>query len=97
VPDRLKQLLTGCGLGLLSALFLWGVTTWQGSFLTRVVDSYEYRSYDARFRARTSESHEESIDTVLGACGKVYVRTWTVSDTSGNTSASWRSSIDRRG
>ncbi|MFC1482112.1 CHASE2 domain-containing protein [Candidatus Neomarinimicrobiota bacterium] len=33
--------------------------------MTDLVDGYEYRSYDARFKARASGSLEESIDTVL--------------------------------
>jgi len=65
MPDRLKQLLTGSGLGVLSALFIWGLTSAEWSFLKEVVDGYEFSSYDSRFRARTSNFQEESIDTVL--------------------------------
>jgi len=65
MSDRLKQTLIGCGLGLVSALFIWGITVSERSFLTRMVNGYEYRSYDTRFRSRTADFHEESIDTVL--------------------------------
>ena len=65
IPDRLKQVLIGSGLGLVSALFIWGITSTRWSFLKEVVDGYEFRSYDARFSARTSNFQEESIDTVL--------------------------------
>ncbi len=65
MPDRLKQLLTGSGLGVLSALFIWGMTSAEWSFLKEVVDNYEFSSYNSRFRARTSDFQEESIDTVL--------------------------------
>ncbi|MCH7859264.1 MAG: adenylate/guanylate cyclase domain-containing protein [Candidatus Marinimicrobia bacterium] len=65
LPDRVKQALIGSGLGLFSALFIWTITVSEWSFLKRVVDGYEFRSYDARFRARTADFQEESIDTVL--------------------------------
>ncbi len=65
VSDKLRQLLIGSGLGVVSALFIWTVTTAPWSFLTEVVGGYENRSYDSRFRARTSNFREESIDTVL--------------------------------
>ena len=63
--DKLKQLCIGSGLGALSALFVWGATSAEWSFLKEVVDGYEFSSYDSRFRARTSDFQEESIDTVL--------------------------------
>jgi len=65
MPDKLKRLLIGSGLGVLSALFIWGATSAEWSFLKEVVDGYEFSSYDSRFRARTSDFQEESIDTVL--------------------------------
>ena len=65
MPDKLKQLIMGSGLGLLSALFIWGITSAKWSFLTDMIDGYEFRSYDSRFRARSSGSQEESIDTVV--------------------------------
>ncbi|UCH62465.1 MAG: adenylate/guanylate cyclase domain-containing protein [Fidelibacterota bacterium] len=65
MPDKLKQLLIGSGLGVLSALFVWGVTSAKWSFLKGVVDKYEFSSYDSRVQARTSNFQEESIDTVL--------------------------------
>ncbi len=65
MPDKLKRLLIGSGLGVLSALFIWGVTSAKWSFLKGVVDNYEFSSYDSRFQARTSNFQEESIDTVL--------------------------------
>ncbi|MFB0517209.1 MAG: CHASE2 domain-containing protein [Candidatus Neomarinimicrobiota bacterium] len=65
MPDKLKRLLIGSGLGLLSALFVWAVTSAKWSFLTEMVDGYEFRSYDSRARARNLDFQEESIDTVL--------------------------------
>jgi adenylate cyclase len=65
IPDKLKQVLIGSGLGLVSALFIWGITSARWSFLKEVVDGYEFRSYDSRFSARTTNFQEESIDTVL--------------------------------
>jgi len=65
MPDKLKRLLIGSGLGVLSALFIWGATSAKWSFLKGVVDNYEFSSYDSRFQARTSNFQEESIDTVL--------------------------------
>ena len=75
MPDALKRLLIGSGLGLLSALFVWSATSVEWSFLKDVVDSYEFQSYDARFRAKSSRDAglraqrgdflEEFIDTVV--------------------------------
>ncbi len=61
----LNKALIGAGLGLVSAFFLWFITSADWLFLKEVVDSYEYRSYDARFKAKTADFWEESIDTVL--------------------------------
>ncbi|MEE9465028.1 MAG: CHASE2 domain-containing protein, partial [Candidatus Neomarinimicrobiota bacterium] len=61
----LKKALVGAGLGLAAALFLWILTTTKGLFLKEVVDGYEFRSYDTRFKAITSDYQEESIDTVV--------------------------------
>lgn len=61
----LNKALIGAGLGLVSAFFLWFITSADWLFLKAVVDGYEYRSYDARFKARTADYREESIDTVL--------------------------------
>ncbi|MEE9162257.1 MAG: CHASE2 domain-containing protein, partial [Candidatus Neomarinimicrobiota bacterium] len=75
MPDTLKRLLIGSGLGLLSALFVWSATSVKWSFLKEVADSYEFQSYDARFRAKSSRDAglrlqrgdflEEFIDTVV--------------------------------
>ncbi len=61
----LSKALIGAGLGLVSAFFLWFLTSADWLFLKEVVDGYEYRSYDARFKAKTADFWEESIDTVL--------------------------------
>ncbi len=61
----LNKALIGAGLGLVSALFLWFITSADWLFLKKVVDGYEYRSYDARFKARTAGTGDESIDSVI--------------------------------
>ena len=65
MPEQLKQGLIGAGLGFGSALLIWILTTSSWSFLTSVVDGYEARSYDSRFKSRAINTGDESIDTVL--------------------------------
>ena len=65
MSEQLKQGLIGAGLGFGSALLIWILTTASWSFLTGVVDSYEARSYDSRFKSRAIDTGDESIDTVL--------------------------------
>ncbi|TFB12471.1 adenylate/guanylate cyclase domain-containing protein [Candidatus Marinimicrobia bacterium MT.SAG.4] len=65
MSDRLKLGVKGAGLGIISALIILVFTTSNWSFLTPLVDNYEAHSYDSRFKARTGDFQEQSIDTVL--------------------------------
>lgn len=65
VPAWLSASLIPAGLGLAAALFVWGITLTDGLFLKDLLNGYEYRSYDARFKARTAGFEEASIDTVV--------------------------------
>ncbi|HIC51113.1 MAG TPA: CHASE2 domain-containing protein, partial [Candidatus Marinimicrobia bacterium] len=52
MPDILKRVIIGAGIGLVTGLLIgWG-TNIEGFFLDSLLDGYEYRSYDARIQAK---------------------------------------------
>ena len=65
MSDRQKRMFAGLAAGLFIACVLHSVTRIPGSFLTELVQGYEYRSYDSRMKARAAFSEEGSIDDVI--------------------------------
>jgi len=65
MSDRKKRILSGVFFALLfSALIHFGTRT-KGFVFTRIIDRYEYQSYDARLKAASSNTEEMSIDNVV--------------------------------
>ncbi|MFH1853350.1 MAG: CHASE2 domain-containing protein, partial [Candidatus Neomarinimicrobiota bacterium] len=65
MPNWLKRTGIGALIGLLVGLILAIGTNIDGFFLAQVLNSYEYRSYDARMKAKVSGSSEASIDDIV--------------------------------
>lgn len=64
MPDLLKRVAIGAGLGLVVGLIVgWG--TEQIGFIDELLDGYEFQSYDARMRAKVVGAEEQSIDAVV--------------------------------
>ncbi len=65
MSDLLKRIGIGGLIGLAVGLLIAAVTEIDGFFLTSVLDGYEYRSYDARMKAKTAGVEEASIEDVV--------------------------------
>ena len=64
MSDLLKRLLIGGTIGLASAIFVgWG--SYEVPFIKKLLDGYEFLSYDSRMRARTAGAEQMSIDDVV--------------------------------
>ena len=64
MSDLLKRLLIGGAIGLASAIFIgWG--SYEVPFIKKLLDGYEFLSYDSRMRARTAGVEQMSIDDVV--------------------------------
>jgi len=65
MKELFQKALVGMALGLAVALIIGLGTKIDGFFLTEMLNGYEYRSYDARMKARIADVEETSIDTVV--------------------------------
>jgi CHASE2 domain-containing sensor protein len=65
MPDIIKKIGVGAGLGIASALFIFFLTKSESLFFKDLFDGYEARSYDARFRIKTADFEEGAIDDVV--------------------------------
>ena len=65
LTDRNKRMLAGLVSGLFLSILIHNITRTDGSFLTNLVQGYEFRSYDDRMRSRASFVDEGSIDDVV--------------------------------
>jgi len=64
MSDLLKRILIGGAIGLASAIFIgWG--SYEVPFIKKLLDGYEFLSYDSRMRARTAGVEQMSIDDVV--------------------------------
>ncbi len=65
MPDIVKRIGIGALIGLVVGLIVAVGTNIDGFFLKSLLDGYEFRSYDARMRARLGDWEESSIDSVV--------------------------------
>lgn len=65
MSDLIKRIGIGSLIGLIVGLLVAYITEIDGFFLTSVLDGYEYRSYDARMKAKTTGVEESSIEDVV--------------------------------
>ena len=65
MSDRQKRILAGVISAILITFGVHLLTRSSGTFLSDLVQSYEFRSYDSRMKARASFAEEGSIDDVI--------------------------------
>ncbi|MFQ6613536.1 MAG: CHASE2 domain-containing protein [Fidelibacterota bacterium] len=65
MSDLVRRLTTGAIIGFIMGLILALGTRVPGFFLTRLLDEYEFRSYDSRMKAKAAGVEEASIDSVV--------------------------------
>ena len=65
MSDRQKRILAGVISAILIAFGVHLLTRSPGNFLSDLVQSYEFRSYDSRMKSRASFAEEGSIDNVI--------------------------------
>jgi len=65
LSDLARRLTTGAIIGLIIGIILALGTRVPGFFLTRLLDEYEFRSYDSRMKAKAAGVEEASIDSVV--------------------------------
>ena len=65
MSDRQKRILAGLISAILITIGVNLLTRSQGTFLSDLVQSYEFRSYDSRMKSRASFAEEGSIDDVI--------------------------------
>ena len=65
MTDRQKRILMGFLIGVIASALIHLGTRISGFVLTDLMDSYEYKSYDARMKSGAAFSEEASIDDVV--------------------------------
>ncbi len=65
MSDLIKRVFIGSLIGLVVGVFVAFSTEIDGFFLTSLLDGYEYRSYDARMKAKSVGVEESSIEDIV--------------------------------